>query len=106
MTDTIFMLRQIQQKCREHNTHLCAAFEGLTKAFDAVSHDGQWKKILVHTDHFPKCLTIFCQLNEGQQGQVKQNRSLSGSIPIYNGDKHGCILTPKIVLRLLWHHAQ
>ena len=43
MTDMIFMLGQIQEKCREHNKGLYAAFVDLTKAFDTVSHDGLWK---------------------------------------------------------------
>ncbi|XP_066271708.1 titin-like [Branchiostoma lanceolatum] len=33
-TDMIFVLRQIQEKCREQNTGLYAAFIDLTKAFD------------------------------------------------------------------------
>ena len=41
--DMIFVLRQIQEKCREQNMGLYAAFVDLTKAFDTVSHDGLWK---------------------------------------------------------------
>ena len=37
--DMIFMLRQIQEKCREQNMGLYAAFVDLTKAFDIVSRD-------------------------------------------------------------------
>ena len=44
----------------------------------------------------PKFLTINCQLLEGQQGQLKHNESLSGSIPISSGIKQGCILTPTL----------
>ena len=43
----IFVLRQIQEKYREQNMGLYAAFVDLTKAFDIVSRDGLWK-ILVH----------------------------------------------------------
>ena len=38
--DMIFVLRQIQVKCREQNMGLNAAFVDLTKAFDIVSRDG------------------------------------------------------------------
>ena len=38
--DMIFVLRQIQKKCREQNMGLYAAFVDLTKAFDTVSCDG------------------------------------------------------------------
>ena len=33
---------------------------------------------------------------EGQQGQVKHNGSLSGSFPISNGVKQGCVLAPTL----------
>ena len=38
--DMIFVLRQIQEKCREQNMDLYAAFIDLTKAFNTVSRDG------------------------------------------------------------------
>ena len=38
--DMIFMLRKIQQKCKEYNMELLyAAFVDLTKAFNTVSRD-------------------------------------------------------------------
>ena len=51
--DTIFVLRQIQEECREQNISLHAAFVDLTKAFDAESRDGLWK-ILAHLACPPK----------------------------------------------------
>ena len=91
----ILVLRQIQDKCREQNMGLYAAFVDLTKAFDTVSHDGLWK-ILARLGCPPKFLIILCQLHEGQQGQVKYNGSLSGSFPISNGIKQGCVLAPTL----------
>ena len=41
--DMIFVLRQIQEKCRKQNIDLDATFVDLTKAFDTVSRDGLWK---------------------------------------------------------------
>ena len=38
----IFALRQIQEKCREKNMGLYAAFIDMTKAFDTISRDGLW----------------------------------------------------------------
>ena len=38
--DPILVLRQIQEKCREQNIGLHAAFVDLTKAFGTVSRDG------------------------------------------------------------------
>ena len=92
----IFVLRQIQEKCREQNMGLCATFVDLTKAFDTVSRNGLWK-ILARLGCPPKFLTIPRQLYEGQQGQVKHNGSLLGSFPISNGVKQGCVLAPTLL---------
>ena len=83
----IFVLGQIQEKCREQNMGLYAAFVDLTKAFDTVTRDGLWK-ILARLGCPHKFPTILRQLHEGQQGQVKYNGSLSDSLPISNGVKH------------------
>ena len=91
----IFVLGQIQEKCREQNIGLYAAFVDLTKAFDTVSRDGLWK-LLARLGCLLKFLTILRQLHEGQQGQVKLNGSLSGSFPISNGVEQGCVLAPTL----------
>ena len=67
----------------------------MTKAFDTVSRDGLWK-ILACLGCLPKFLTMLRQLSEGQQGQMKHNGSLSGSFPISNGVKQGCVLAPTL----------
>ena len=74
---------------------LYAAFIDLTKAFDTISRDGLWK-ILARLGCSPKFLIILHQLHEGQQGQMKHNGSLSGSFPISNGVKQGCVLAPTL----------
>ena len=51
-----------------------------------------WRALAVPS----KFLTILRQLHEGQQGQVKHNGSLSGSFPISNGVKQGCVLAPTL----------
>ncbi|KAI8499112.1 hypothetical protein Bbelb_228760 [Branchiostoma belcheri] len=94
-TDMIFVLRQIQEKCREQNMGLYAAFIDLTKAFDTVSRDGLWK-ILSRLGCPPKLLTIVQQLHEGQMGQVKHGGDLSEPFPIANGVKQGCVLAPTL----------
>ena len=94
-TDMIFVLRQIQEKCREQNMGLYVAFIDLTKAFDTVSRDGLWK-ILSRLGCPPKFLAMIRQLHEGQRGQVKQNGTLSDSFPISTGVKQGCVLAPSL----------
>ena len=61
----IFALRQIQEKCREQNVGLYAAFVDLTKAFETVSRTGQWK-ILANLGCSQKFLVLLLQLFEGQ----------------------------------------
>ena len=63
--DMIFVLRQIQEKCREQNMGLYAAFVDMTKAFGTVGRDGPWE-ILARLGYPPKFLTILRQLHEGQ----------------------------------------
>ena len=99
----IFVLKQIQEKCREQNVGLYAAFVDLTKAFDPVNRDGL--EILARLGCPQKFLTILRQLHEVQQGKVKHNGLLSGGFPISNGVKQGCVSGPHIVLHLLQHHA-
>ncbi|KAI8516323.1 hypothetical protein Bbelb_049040 [Branchiostoma belcheri] len=94
-TDMIFVLRQIQEKCREQNMGLYAAFIDLTKAFATVSRGGLWK-ILSRLGCPPKLLTIVQQLHEGQMGQVKHGADLSEPFPITNGVKQGCVLAPTL----------
>ena len=94
-TDMVFVLRQIQEKCREQNMGLYAAFIDLTKAFDTVSREGLWK-IMHKLDCPPKFLTILQQLHVGQKGQVKHTGSISEPFPINNGVKQRCVLAPTL----------
>ena len=82
-----------QMQRMEHGP-ICS-FVGLGKVFDTVSHDGLWT-ILARLGCLPEFLTILRRLLWGQQGQVKHNRSLSGSFPIPDGVKQGCVLAPKL----------
>ena len=80
----IFVLRQIQEKCRG----LYAAFVDLTKAFDTISRDGQWK-ILARLGCPPN-------FSPSSASSIKVRRSTMGSFPISNGVKQGCILAPTL----------
>ena len=60
------MLRQIQEKCREQNIGLYAAFVDLTKAFDTVNREGLWK-FLASLACSQKILTILRQFREDQK---------------------------------------
>ena len=93
--DMSLVLRQILKKCRKQNMCLYAVFVDLTRAFDTVSCDRLWE-ILARFGFPPKFLTVLRHLHEGQQGRLKYNGSLSGSFPIPNDVKQGCLLPPTL----------
>ena len=94
-TDMVFVLRQLQEKCREQNRGLYVTFVDLTKAFDTVSRNGLWQ-ILKRLGCPPKFLNMVIQLHEDQHGQVRLNGDLSEPFPITNGLKQGCVLAPTL----------
>ncbi|XP_078612812.1 uncharacterized protein LOC144882704 [Branchiostoma floridae x Branchiostoma japonicum] len=94
-TDMVFVLRQLQEKCREQNKGLYVTFVDLTKAFDTVSRKGLWQ-IMERLGCPPKFLSMVIQLHESQRGQVRSRNDLSESFPITNGVKQGCVLAPTL----------
>jgi len=94
-TDMVFVLRQLQEKCREQNKGLYVTFVDLTKAFDTVSRKGLWM-IMERLGCPPKFLSMVIQLHNDQHGQVRLNSDLSEPFPIVNGVKQGCVLAPTL----------
>ena len=93
--DMVFVLRQLQEKCREQNKGLYVTFVDLTKAFDTVSRKGLWQ-IMERLGCPPKFLNMVVQLHEDQRGQVRLSSDLSEPFPINNGVKQGCVLAPTL----------
>lgn len=91
----VFVLRQVQEKCREQNKGLYATSVDLTKAFDTVSRTGLWL-ILERLGCPPKFLQMVIQLHENQRSQIRLNGDLSEPFPISNGVKQGCVLAPTL----------
>ena len=91
----VFVLHQLQEKCREQNMGLYATFIDLTKAFDTVSRTGLWL-ILERLGCPPKFLQMVMQLHENQRGQVRLTGDLSEPFRISNGVKQGCFLAPTL----------
>lgn len=83
--DMIFVLRQLQKKCREQNMGLHAAFIDIMKAYDTVSRDGPWK-ILIKLGCMSKFLTVLSSCTKDRI-QVKLS-DLSDTFPIGNCVKH------------------
>ncbi|GFS13568.1 RNA-directed DNA polymerase from mobile element jockey-like protein [Elysia marginata] len=94
-TDMVFVLRQLEEKCREQNKGLYITFVDLTKAFDTVSRTGLWR-ILEWLGCPPKFLQMVIQLHQNQQGHVRLNGDVSEPFPISNGVKQGCVLAPTL----------
>ncbi|CAH2274302.1 Hypothetical predicted protein [Pelobates cultripes] len=63
ITNLVFVLRQIQEKCREQNKALYITFIVLTKAFDTVSRKGMWQ-ILECLGCLPKFRNMITQLHK------------------------------------------
>ena len=94
-TDMVFVLCQLQEKCREQNKALYITFVDLTKAFDTVSREGLWQ-ILKRLGCPPKFLNMVMQLHDNQMGQIRVDSDLSEPFPIKNGVKQGCVLAPTL----------
>ena len=94
-TDTVFVLRQLKEKCREQNKGLYVSFVDLTKAFHTVSRKGMWQ-IMERLGCPPRFLNMVIQLHDDQRGQVRLNGDLSEPFAISNGVKQGCVLAPTL----------
>ena len=94
-TDMVFVLRQLQEKCREQNKGLYVSFVDLTKAFDTVSRKGMWQ-IMERLGCPPRFLNMVILLHDDQRGQVRLNGDLSEPFAISNGVKQGCVLAPTL----------
>ena len=67
----VFVLRQLQEKCREQNKGLYIVFVDLTKAFDTVSRKGLWL-IMERLGCPQKFLKMLIQLHEEQRGRPNE----------------------------------
>ena len=89
--DTIFSLRQLQEKCPEQRLPLHNAFIDLTIAFDLVSRLALFK-LLQRIGCPPKLLKFITSLHEEMQGTVQFEGSSSEPFSIKSGVKQGCVL--------------
>ena len=93
--DMIFCLRQLQEKCIEHNRALYVVFVDFTKAFDTVGRSGLWQ--LLRKYGCPEKFSGMIEsLHTGMMAKVKEAGELSDSFPVSNGVKQGCVLAPTL----------
>lgn len=107
MTDMMFSLCQLQEKCREQRQPLYVIFIDLTKAFDLVSHDCLFKIIgLIGCP--PKLLSLTQSFHMDLKGFIQFDESSSEAFDIRSGVKQGCVLTPtlfSIIFSVMLKHA-
>ncbi|XP_062841273.1 uncharacterized protein LOC134300780 [Trichomycterus rosablanca] len=92
-TDMIFVVRQLQEKCREQNLDLYAVFIDLTKAFDTVNREALWK-VLYKLGCPRKFVTLIRLFHDNMTGLVLSGGEVSEPFAIANGVKQGCVLAP------------
>ena len=105
--NTIFSLRQLQEKCREQHVPLYIAFIDLTKAFDLVSRDSLFK-VLPKIGCPPKLQSMIESFHTDTKGTLQFNDSFSDPFEIRSGVKQGCVLAPMLfvtVFGLLLKHV-
>lgn len=89
--DMVFTVRQLQEKCKEHNLDLYMVFIDLTKAYDTVNRVLLWK--LLERFGIPaKIINIIRSFHENMIGKLAVDSSKS--FPINNGLRQGCIFAP------------
>ena len=66
----IFTVRQLQEKCQEHNIDLYMTFVDLTKAFDTFSRDGLWK-IMAKFGCPTRFIAMVWQFNDDMQAEAE-----------------------------------
>ena len=94
-TDLIFAVRQIQEKCREHNQPLWAMFVDITKAFDSVNREVLWT-IMGKFGCPGKFINLIKSFHNGMLGRVQSCGSTSADFAISAGVKQGCVLAPSL----------
>nr|VZI50559.1 unnamed protein product [Spirometra erinaceieuropaei] len=100
ITDMIFAVRQLQEKCQEMRTHLYSTFLDLTKAFGTVNREGLWK--IMQKFGCPERFTqMVRQLHEGMLARVTDNGAVSEAFAVTNGVKQGCVQAPTLFSLML-----
>ena len=94
-TDTIFSVRQLQEKCRKQNVPLYTAFIDLTKAFDLVSTEGLFA-ILSKIGCLSSVFNIMKSFHTNTKATVHYDGKVSESFTIKSEVKQGCVLAQTI----------
>ena len=89
----IFVVRQLQEKCREQQKDLCMAFIDLSKAFDTVNRDLLWQTLLKFGCP-QKFVNIIKSFHSGMMATVLVAGEESEPFAVEVGVKQGCAMAP------------
>jgi hypothetical protein len=87
--DMLFVVKLLQQTCKEKNIPLYLAFLDITKAYDSVHRPTLWK--ILHAIGIPPLmLALFSQLYDNANCRVRFNGKYSKCFCLQQGLKQGC----------------
>ena len=92
-TDMTFVLRLLQEKCREQRMDLYTAFVDLSKAFDTVNRDLLWR-VLAKFGCPNTFVRAVMSLHNEMKASVAAAGETSDSFSVLAGVKQGCVLAP------------
>ena len=95
--DMIFVLRQIQEKCREQQQPLYVTFFDLTKAFDSIHRETLWQ-ILLKYGCPNKLVSIIRLFHDNMTATVICDSGETDAFPVKVGVKQGCVTAPTLFL--------
>jgi len=93
--DMIFVLRQVQEKCREQHQDLYMVFIDLTKAFDTVNRPLLWE-VLGRFGCPDRFLRVLKALHDGARVRVIGGGGKSDPFEVCTGVRQGCVIAPVI----------
>ena len=91
----IFVVQQIQEKCREQNQELFMAFIDLTKAFDSISREALWK-VLSRFGCPVNLIKILRLIHDKMTATVLFNGTDTEPFTIQTWVKQGCVIAPTL----------
>jgi hypothetical protein len=93
--EQIVNIRNIIEKCREHNVPLYMCFIDYAKAFDCVCHEQLWQDM--QDMGFPEHLVnLIRKLYENQESAVRTDDGNTDWFEIGRGVRQGCVMSPSL----------
>lgn len=92
-TDSIFSLRQLQEKVVEQQASMYVAFVDLTKAFDSIDRTALWQ--IMKRFGVPPLFVNVCEgLHKNNLARVIHNGETTEPFSTHTGVRQGCVLAP------------